>query len=253
MQVVLVSDPRETIPEILKHFKNREPFDIAIMDIRMPGLSGYDLAKGIRQMEEPMSSLPLLAFSSSTLDRSGTLKACGFNGFLPKPVARYKLLKMIGRLLGEQDVDEKEVQKEEIMTQHMLEEESKHSIHILLVEDNPINQKLAGFMLSKAGYRLTLASNGEEAVKIYTSQPDTFNLILMDIQMPVLDGLQATGKIRSSGFFNIPIIAMTAESMKGDMEKCKEAGMNDYISKPIRRDLLYKMVKKWCLINKEIQ
>jgi len=253
MQVVQISDSRDVIREIVKHFKNNQPFDIAVMDIRMPGLSGYDLAQGVRQLEEPLSQLPLLAFSSSTLDRSGTLKASGFNGFLPKPVAREKLLRMIGRLLAGGEVVEKEEQKEEIITQHTLEEEIKHSIHILLVEDNPINQKLAGFMLSKAGYRLTTAVNGEEAVNLYTAEPDKYHLILMDIQMPVMDGLEATGKIRSKGFHNIPIIAMTAESMKGDMEKCIEAGMNDYISKPIRRDLLYKMVKKWCLIDREIQ
>jgi two-component system sensor histidine kinase/response regulator len=253
MQVVQISDSRDVIREIVKHFKNNQPFDIAVMDIRMPGLSGYDLAQGVRQLEEPLSQLPLLAFSSSTLDRSGTLKASGFNGFLPKPVAREKLLRMIGRLLAGGEVVEKEEQKEEIITQHTLAEEIKHSIHILLVEDNPINQKLAGFMLSKAGYRLTTAVNGEEAVNLYTAEPDKFDLILMDIQMPVMDGLEATGKIRSKGFHNIPIIAMTAESMKGDMEKCIEAGMNDYISKPIRRDLLYKMVKKWCLIDREIQ
>lgn len=249
MQVVQLSDSRDAIPEIVKHFKNKQPFDIAVMDIRMPGLTGYDLAKGVRQLEEPLSSLPLLAFSSSTLDRSGSLKASGFNGFLPKPVARDKLLKMIGRLLGEGEVVEKEDQREEIVTQHTLAEETKHSIHILLVEDNPINQKLAGFMLSKAGYQLTTAANGEEAVKLYTSDPDKYSLILMDIQMPVMDGLEATQRIRDKGFHHIPIIAMTAESMKGDMEKCIEAGMNDYMAKPIRRDLLYKMVKKWCLID----
>jgi len=251
MQAVQISDSREVIPEIVKHFENKEPFDIAVMDIRMPGLTGYDLAKKVRRLEGPLSSLPLLAFSSSTLDRSGVLKASGFNGFLPKPIGRDKLFKMIGRLLGEPEVIEGEEQEYEIVTQHTLAEETKHSIHILLVEDNPINQRLAGFMLSKAGYRSTTAENGEEAVKLYTSEPDKFHLILMDIQMPVMDGLEATGKIREKGFHDIPIVAMTAESMKGDMEKCIEAGMNDYIAKPIRRDLLYKMVKKWCLTVKE--
>jgi CheY-like chemotaxis protein len=126
-------------------------------------------------------------------------------------------------------------------------EESKHAIHILLVEDNPINLKLASSMLLKAGYQLTAAADGEKAVEIYTSDPGKFNLILMDIQLPGIDGLEATRIIRSKGLNDIPIIAMTADSMKGDMEKCLEAGMNDYIAKPIRRDLFYKIVKKWCL------
>jgi CheY-like chemotaxis protein len=249
MQVVAISKSRAAVPEILEHFKKGEPFDIAVIDIRMPEFNGYSLAKAIRQLDRPMSFLPLLAFSSSTLDRSGNLKASGFNGFLPKPVRREKLIKMIGRLLGEGEAVNGEREKKQIITQHTLAEESKHSLHILMVEDNPINRKLTGTMLLKAGYQLTSVGDGEAAVKTYTSDPGKFNLILMDIQMPVMDGLEATRRIRAQGFENIPIIAMTADSMKGDMEKCIEAGMNDYISKPVRRDLLYKIVKKWCFID----
>jgi signal transduction histidine kinase/DNA-binding response OmpR family regulator len=251
MQVVQISEARKAIPAIIRHFKNKNPFDIAILDILMPGLSGYDLSREIRQLEEPMSSLPLLAFTSSTPDRSGGIKESGFNGFLPKPAPRDKLLKMVGRLLGEREMPQRDGQAEEVVTQHTLAEEIKHSLHILLVEDNPINRKLASNMLTKAGYRLTQAAHGQEAVKIYTSEPGKFNLILMDIQMPVLDGLQATRIIRSKGYYDVPIIAMTAQSMKGDMEKCIEAGMNDYISKPIRRELLYKLVRKWCLAQED--
>lgn len=133
-----------------------------------------------------------------------------------------------------------------MVTQHTIIEDYKHSINILLAEDNLINQKLARFMLEKSGYKVTVANNGEEAVNIYKSAPDKYNLILMDIQMPKLDGKKATGILRNEGFNNIPIIAMTAEVMKGDREKCIAAGMNDYIPKPIKREVIFKAVKKWC-------
>jgi CheY-like chemotaxis protein len=123
---------------------------------------------------------------------------------------------------------------------------------VLLVEDNPINRKLAHFMLTKAGHRLTVAENGLEAVEIYTANPDEFDLILMDIQMPGMDGMQAAGEIRKlenseERGKTIPIVAMTAQSMKGDREKCLEAGMDDYIPKPIHRDVVFEIIKKWVL------
>jgi two-component system sensor histidine kinase/response regulator len=102
------------------------------------------------------------------------------------------------------------------------------------------------FLLEKAGYLVTTAKNGEEAIEIFSAEPGKYDLILMDIQMPGLDGREATKKIRERGFKDTPIIAMTAEAMKGDREKCIKAGMNDYMGKPIKRDMVFKMIKKWC-------
>jgi CheY-like chemotaxis protein len=100
---------------------------------------------------------------------------------------------------------------------------------------------------TKAGYRLETVNNGAKAVNLYTSGPDDFDIIFMDVQMPEMDGIEATRVIRSRGFTEIPIIAITAQAMKGDREKCLAAGMNDYISKPIRREAVFAMVKKWAL------
>lgn len=237
MSVVPVSDPGQVLSILKYQLDQSQPIDIGIFDIQMPGLSGFDLAKIIRGQDEPIRSLPLLAFSSSTLSRSKKFKEAGFNGFLPKPIHRRKLLQMVGRLLGRME--------EQMVTQHIITEESKQSIHILLAEDNLINQKLACFMLQKAGYTVTVVNDGQEAVDVFTTNPQIYDLILMDIQMPRLDGRQATKKIRKMGFDDIPIIAMTAEAMKGDEEKCLAAGMNDYIPKPIKRDKVYSIVKKW--------
>jgi two-component system sensor histidine kinase/response regulator len=247
LRVVKLSKPETVIEIIKKCYSEGDPIDLAIIDTQLPGISGYDVAKQIRRLETPLGNLPLLAFSSSTLDRSGKYKQSGFDGFLPKPIQRKKLLKMIEILLENKDILKEKVQQEGMLTQHSIIEKAKHSVRILLAEDNPINQKLARFMLGKAGYRLTIVSNGKEAVEAYTADPGRFDLIFMDVLMPEMGGIEATRHIREQGFKEIPIIAMTAESMIGDSEKCLKAGMNDYIPKPIKREIVFEMVKKWCL------
>ena len=132
-----------------------------------------------------------------------------------------------------------------------LEQENGHPVNILLVEDNPVNQKLVKMILTKAGYKVDVANNGREAVEKYTKTPLDFSLIFMDIQMPEMDGLEATKQIRkreeqySARSERVPIVAMTANAMKGDREICLEAGMDDYIAKPIKRDLVFEILKKW--------
>jgi CheY-like chemotaxis protein len=249
MLVLELERPEKVIPVIRESFAQKEPIDICIMDILMPKISGFDVAKQVRELEPPMSNLPLLAFSSSTMSHSKKYKESGFDGFLPKPIRRQKLLKMIAHLLAESGPGKKKKkQKQESMiTQHSMKDNDKHSIHILLVEDNPVNQKLARFMLTKAGYSLSMAEDGKKALEVYTSEPEKYDLIFMDIQMPRMDGVQATRNIREKGFQDVPIIAMTAQSMKGDREKFLNAGMNDYIAKPIKREKIFEMVKKWCL------
>ena len=132
-----------------------------------------------------------------------------------------------------------------MITQHTLAEEAKHSVRILLAEDNPMNQKLAQYMLTKAGYQLEVANNGREAVEKYTAEPERYDLIFMDVHMPEMDGLEATKVLRNRGYKEIPIIAMTADAMKEDRDKCLESGMNDYMAKPIKREEVFAMIKKW--------
>jgi CheY-like chemotaxis protein len=118
----------------------------------------------------------------------------------------------------------------------------RHPLNILLVEDNPVNQKLVFAMLKKTGITVDTAENGLEAVQ--KTREHAYDLVFMDIQMPVMDGIQATREIRE-GFPNLPIIAMTAHALKGDREICIAAGMNDYLSKPIRREQVMAMIEKW--------
>jgi two-component system, sensor histidine kinase len=123
--------------------------------------------------------------------------------------------------------------------------EAERAVRILLAEDNPVNQSLATIMLNKGGCYVEVAGNGKEAVEQFTSKPDMFDLIFMDIQMPEMDGYEATRLIREKGFEGIPIIALTAHAMKGEQEKCLTSGMNDYVTKPIKREILFKKIREW--------
>jgi CheY-like chemotaxis protein len=174
----------------------------------------------------------------------------GFTAFLPKPVRPGKLMEMLSRILGENGkAVEGEVDK--LHTMRSLKEEAKRSVRILLAEDNPANQKLAQLILTKAGYQVEAASNGREAINRFFASPDQYDMILMDVQMPEMDGLRAARAIRKRGFGDVPIVAMTANAMRGDREKCIEAGMNDYIAKPVRRENVYEMIRKW--VTREVE
>ena len=249
MGVLAVRNGEEVIPILHKTLEAGNPFDLCISDIQMPVMSGYEVAKRIRGDKTPISNIPMIALSS-LMERDARLcKEAGFDGFLSKPIHREKLFQMIARLMGVDKVNSQGTEgiRKRIITQYSLLEEMKHSVCILLAEDNPVNQKLAKIMLSKAGYQVAVANNGREAVERYMESPKDFDLIFMDVQMPEMDGLEATKAIREKGFDTIPIVAMTAHAMKGDREKCLEAGMDDYITKPIKRELVFEVLEKWVL------
>lgn len=246
---ISVSSSENVISLLEQELHKGEPIQLGILDIQMPGFSGYELAKQIRNSPHPeIKNLFLVAFTSSTEKQTQLFKEAGFDGFLPKPVQRQRLLMLLKRLFGENPGEnETRRSKKELITRHSIVDEAKHSIHILLAEDNLLNQKLAGFMLTKAGYNLDIAQTGKEAVDLFLSNPARFDLIFMDINMPEMDGIQATRILREKGFAQIPIIAMTADALKEDQEKCLAAGMNDFISKPIKREVVFNMVRKWIL------
>jgi CheY-like chemotaxis protein len=218
---------------------------MAILDLRMPLLSGYELARQIRQLGSPMSTIPLLAYTSSNEKIAALCKEAGFSAFLSKPCWPRILYKTLSRILSSDQQPDIQTESARLVTQYSVREELKQSVRLLLAEDNPVNQKLARIMLTKAGYQVTVVENGRLAVETYCAAPDQFDTILMDVQMPEMDGLEATREIRQRGFTDIPIIAMTANAMKGDREICLEVGMTDYISKPIKRELVFQILEKW--------
>ena len=245
IQVVTLLDETKTIETLAAAEKHQEPFDLAIIDLQMPLISGFKLATMIRNSALKSKNIPLLAYTSSTEKIASRCKEAGFEAFLTKPARRSILLRTLSKTLGsENDQDVPQADKK-LVTQYSVREEIKQSVRILLVEDNIVNQKLANMMLSKAGYTVEVAANGKVAVEIFRKNPDKFDTILMDVQMPEMDGYEATRQIRKLGFTDIPIIAMTANAMKGDRERCLEAGMSDYFTKPIKRDIVFSILDKW--------
>jgi two-component system sensor histidine kinase/response regulator len=250
MEVTTMGDATATLAELINAESEGKPFGIAILDLQMEGISGYDLAATIRTSKLADPDVPLLAYTSSSERIARKCKDAGFQAFLTKPARHRILLRTISKILDARNSDKQKPEKQKLVTQYSVREELKQTTRILLAEDNPVNQKLATIMLSKAGYQVTVAPNGKEALETFMKSPENFDTILMDIQMPEMDGYEATRRIREKGFTEIPIIAMTANAMVGDRELCLEAGMSDYISKPIKRDIVFQILEKWLHIRK---
>jgi two-component system, sensor histidine kinase and response regulator len=244
---VVAIQKSDTVHSVLqKAINDRHLFDLIILDIQMPAPDGYALARLIRQELPETATIPLLAYTSTTEKNAQLCKDAGFDAFLTKPTRREILFKTIEKLLAtEEPVTADPVIKEEFITQYSVREEIKQSVRILLAEDNPVNQKLAVLILTKAGYKVEVVDNGRKAVETFSERSKDFDLILMDIQMPEMDGLAATKELRAKGFNAVPIIAMTANAMKGDREICLEAGMNDYITKPVKREIIFEIIERW--------
>ncbi len=245
LRVTPVQDSNEVESVVRDRLARRDPFDLAILDIQMPRPDGYELADLLRNRIDETRSTPLLAYTSSTERNAQKCQAAGFNAFLTKPARREILFRTLEKLLAPDQEPADGQKTEKLITQYSVREEMKQMVHLLLAEDNPVNLKLATLILTKAGYQVDSAANGREAVEKFTSNPDRYDLILMDIQMPQMHGLEATRTIRDKGFTKIPIVAMTANAMKGDREICLEAGMNDYITKPIKREVVFKIIERW--------
>jgi len=244
MEVISLDKGAEVLPALLAADEQGSPFDLCILDIHMPDLDGIEVARQIRGLNSASALLPLLAFTSSYSPGARNFKELGFDGYLSKPVHRDKLIRMLEQLLAERGQVEETAGKKE---NPPLAGTPTQSIRILLAEDNPVNRKLATYLFTKGGHEVRAVNNGVKAVNVFTAAPDDFDIVFMDVQMPEMDGIEATRTIRARGFEKIPIIAMTAHALKGDREECLQAGMNDYISKPIRREAVFAMVKKWAL------
>jgi CheY-like chemotaxis protein len=180
------------------------------------------------------------------------VKTAGFKGFLSKPFRKQNLLEMAAYVMGTSPAPGAETGRgsAEFLTIHSLAENQKHAVSILLVEDNPVNQKMTHLMLSKAGYTVTLAENGKQAVDLFNETREGFDLILMDINMPQMDGIEATRQIRAQEMraktgTRVPILAITANVFDEFKQKCLGAGMDDFLTKPIKRDLVFAALQTW--------
>ena len=247
------SNGKAAIDKLKEAVQKKDPFPIVLLDMQMPEMDGEETAKHILSDPEINDTDIIILTSLGQRGDASYLKQLGCKAYLVKPVKQSHLFNTIVNVLqmkkekAEPDKSE-ESSEPEIITAHTIEEQMRNGVRILLAEDNLINQKVALKILQKRNYSVDVVNNGKEAVKAALRQH--YDIILMDVQMPVMDGYEATQKLRAklSPKEHIPIIAMTAHAMKGDREKCLLAGMDDYISKPIKPDDLYAMLEKW--INK---
>jgi len=212
------------------------PFDLLITDMQMPEIDGVGLALLVKEL---YPYLPIILLSSIGDERSKSNSTL-FTSVLTKPIKQNVLSRHILSSLGQQ----RNISLEESSQQQKLEVQfaGKFPMQILIAEDNLVNQKLTSRVLQKLGYDSEIASNGREAVTALTRKH--FDLILMDVQMPEMDGLEATRQIRAQLTRQPIIIAMTANAMQGDREECLKAGMNDYISKPVKVEILMQMLER---------
>ena len=255
-------------------FHEGQPVHLILSDVMMPGMNGYDLAKEIRNLEKSINAgisknadadtvnhapwLPIiLLISSGIRDTAKLCSEIGIDGYLSKPIRREELRLVMSTVLGM--VEESRRPRRPVTPNTLmgtgsdpdsvrLARADNRNVRILLVEDYPTNQQVAIKHLESGGYSVDLAENGAQAVQAFLQEK--YDLVLMDVQMPVMDGYDATRRIRmaeldASREANTPIIAMTAHALKGYREKCIEAGMDDYITKPVKRNSLLAMVEKW--------
>jgi len=240
----LADNATAALEQLRKAISEEDPFTLIISDHQMPDIDGFQLAKMLHA-EENFKDLKIILLSSSVDKGDAKLsQEAGFSAYLTKPIDQIKLYNIIMKVAG------LKYGTGNIETRYTVSDLQQFSSHILLVEDNSTNQIIAKRMLEKYGLTIEIAENGEQAIEKLSSK--NFDLIFMDCQMPVMDGFEATKFIRASldSKLNtdITIVAMTANAIQGDREACIEAGMNDYLTKPINPNDLQNMLLKW-LVN----
>jgi len=227
--------------KVLRESAETRPFRVAIVDFQMPEMDGEELGRRVKDDPVLRDIHLLLVTSSPQRGDAARMSEIGFEAYLSKPVRYSALIETVRRVMTAAPPLPADRGKN-LLTRHTLREASR--VRFLLVEDNPVNQKVVARMLQKMGYVCDLAQNGREAVDALTRH--TYDLVFMDCQMPVMDGFEATAQIRAreNPGHHVPIIAMTAMAMKGDAERCFAAGMDDYLAKPISRDDIQQIIEK---------
>ncbi len=223
-----------------------DPFRVVLTDMQMPEIDGETLGRTIKADPELRDTSLVMMTSYGKRGDAKRLEAIGFSAYLTKPVKQSQLYDCLATVLGAGDPSV-QVRETPLVTRHTISEDSRRRVRILLAEDNATNQQVALSILQKLGFHADIVADGREAVRAL--ETGSYDIVLMDVQMPVMDGFEATRAIRSSEAKvpnrRIPIIAMTAHAMKGDRERCLEAGMDDYLSKPIAPRALAEALEKW--------
>jgi len=222
--------------------KAGETFRVALIDSLMPDMDGFALAERIKHDPELAGTIIMMLTSSGLRGDVARCRELGIAAYLIKPVRQSELVEAILSLRGQASRE-----RADVITRHSLRE-ARRKLRILLAEDNQVNQTLVVRLLGKAGHNVVVAGNGKEALAaLAKAGPGAFDLVLMDVQMPEMDGFEAATAIRKKERgtgTHLPIVAMTAHAMKGDREQCLAAGMDGYLSKPVKREELFDAVER---------
>jgi signal transduction histidine kinase/DNA-binding response OmpR family regulator len=246
------SDMENVLKTLCQAAADKDPFRVAILDMELLGPEGEQLGETILTTPELKDTRLIMMASLGRRGDAARLKDSGFSAYLTKPIKQSHLFECLLTLHGKGGYLRLEA-SQPILTRYTIKENRRRRVRILLVEDNPVNQKVALSILEKMGFRPEVVNNGQEALAAIMQAP--YDLILMDCQMPEMDGYEATRRIReyenqvaAPGFVprrGTPIIAMTAHAMKTDREKCLKAGMDDHIAKPVDPHKLIETIEKW--------
>ncbi len=246
-RVEAVASGAKALEALRAAYRARDPYHVVLLDMQMPGMDGEQTARAIKSDPGVKDVKVIILTSMGQRGDAARLESLGCSAYLLKPVKQQMLFDAIVAVLNKEEDNEPG-----LITRHVLSEQRKLGLRILLAEDNPINQKLAIVLLQKAGYSVDAVENGAQALQ--KVQEQQYSGVLMDVQMPEMDGLEATQKIRefekeTGG--HIPIIAMTAHAMQGDRERCLAAGMDDYVTKPLEPKVLFSALDRWTQLSAE--
>jgi signal transduction histidine kinase/CheY-like chemotaxis protein/uncharacterized membrane protein affecting hemolysin expression len=233
MRTTAVEGGKEALEQLSAARDAKEPYGLILTDMHMPKMDGFTLVENIRHRPELATATIMMLTSAGHRGDAARCLELGVSAYLLKPIRQSELREAIARVLGARK-QEGEIPLVTRFSLHDARDPSAY-LHVLLAEDNAVNQRLAVRLLEKRGHSVAVACNGREA--LIALEKEKFDLIFMDVQMPEMDGLEATAAIREkekSTGLHLPIIALTAHAMKGDREQCLTAGMDGYLTKPIR-------------------
>jgi two-component system sensor histidine kinase/response regulator len=236
----------EAITELLRAFASGEQYLLIISDVLMPGMDGFAFVERVRQQPKLSTAKIMMLTSAGQRGDAARCEELGISAYAMKPVRQSELQNVISKLLWEKET------AAPLITRYSMAnpQNAAASLRVLVAEDNAVNQKLVSRLLEKRGHCVKVVANGREALGAL--EQGTYDLVLMDMQMPEMDGFEATAELRKrekQTGLHTPIVALTAHAMKGDRERCLEAGMDGYLAKPIRAQELYELLENYIALR----
>jgi CheY-like chemotaxis protein len=245
VETKLVATGDEAMASLRDARREGRGYHIALIDRSLPDMGGEELGRQIKADPTLRPTQLVMVASSGLRGDAARVSQIGFSAYLPKPITAAMLLDCLAQLRALEAVAGQPASGGPLITAHSISERKPAPLRILVADDNPMNCRIAVLMLEKAGHQIDVVNDGAEAIEAVRGKP--YDLVLMDVQMPGIDGLEATRRIRALALDQaaVPVIAVTANAMEGDDRRCFEAGMDDYISKPIDRARLLGKVVQW--------